>query len=305
LGGRAFASLGRVPENAMQSGSSLQSALLNHTQPEAVKFLCSACERLTPVVGFRVEGAALLLRCGCCQSESQINVSAVEDPFLRFAPAPPRITPIHFAAQVAPVEEARPIFTGLRSVPPPSDEGAPEAEAGCELDYDPFTAPEGNCPKCIAVRTAEASTCVVCGLFFRKFHAEEHAPSEILAGMWRRLVTEWNDRELHDRVIKFAHGGGELASVGRLYRIRLARRPDDALALAGRADVLRRASAIEQAIVEKQAESPLGRALRPLALVALALGTLLFAYHEVHARTLAQEQLARDLAGASADAHSR
>jgi hypothetical protein len=108
---------------------------------------------------------------------------------------------------------------------------------------DPFAVPEGHCPKCIAVRPALASACAQCGLVFANFKREEVEPSASIAEQFQHLLSQWEDVGGHDRVLQAALSRGELASVGRLYRIRLANVPQDPYAARGRDEVLRLATA--------------------------------------------------------------
>jgi hypothetical protein len=108
---------------------------------------------------------------------------------------------------------------------------------------NPFEVPEGHCPKCIAVRPASASSCAQCGLVFANFKREEVEPSASIAEQFQQLLSQWEDGGGHDRVLQTALIRGELASVGRLYRIRLAHVPQDPYAARGRDEVLRLATA--------------------------------------------------------------
>jgi len=108
---------------------------------------------------------------------------------------------------------------------------------------DPFSPPSGFCPKCIAVRKEKQSTCPQCGLDYARFRPEEHRPSAPVAATWEALQGQWEHRGAHDKALTLAAERGELASLGRLYRIRLARSPEDTMAQRGREEVVRLASA--------------------------------------------------------------
>ncbi len=189
-----------------------------------MKFLCPACERLTAFSGFRADGDLLFLRCSRCGVESRSRASADEDPI-----AMP-------GAQVA------------RSIPAPALRGkvALAAIPTTELpapSADPFSVPDGYCPKCIAVRPVQSTSCAQCGLVFANFKPEELAPSPAIAEQFQHLLSNWGVIEEHDRLVHAALIQGELATVGRLYRIRLAHAPQDAYAARGRDEVLRLATA--------------------------------------------------------------
>lgn len=99
--------------------------------------------------------------------------------------------------------------------------------------------PEGHCPKCIAFRPEHSKVCRHCGLDFSQFRAEDHEASDTLAQAWKVLRRRWDQPSAHDQVLAQAAAQGELPAVGRLYRIHLARLPNDALAQRGRQEVLR------------------------------------------------------------------
>jgi hypothetical protein len=158
-----------------------------------------------------MEQGVLVLSCGRCGAETRALSLALSNPM----PTQPD--------------------EGLPSTPPRLRvlEGTPDA----------FSVPAGFCPKCIAAREEGARTCPRCGLEYARFRPEEYQPSELLSASWEALRTQWEDRGAHDRVLILAAERGELASLGRLYRIRLARSPKDAMAQRGREEVVRLASA--------------------------------------------------------------
>jgi hypothetical protein len=190
-----------------------------------VKFLCPACERLTAFSGFRTDGDLLVLRCSRCGAESGSRASTAEGTAAIAASPLPGV-----AAAPAPAL-GRP--ADALSIPP----AEPAANA------EPWSVPDGHCPKCVAPRPAQASSCAQCGLAFANFNLEALEPSPALAEQFQHLLSNWEDIDKHDRLIQAALVQGELATVGRLYRIRLARAPQDAYAARGRDEVLRLATA--------------------------------------------------------------
>jgi hypothetical protein len=102
--------------------------------------------------------------------------------------------------------------------------------------------PPGHCPKCIAPRSREALLCPACGLVFANFRAEEHQPSAALESAWYGLEGRWEKSEEHEKFLQMAFNLDELAKAGRLYRIRLAQRPDDAQAKTALESMVRMAS---------------------------------------------------------------
>lgn len=196
-----------------------------------MRFLCDGCERLVPPAGFRVELNTLVLTCARCGEETRGRAEEVAAAALAEAsrgesaaepPPPPR-------ASVPSLK-----VVTLR----PSGEQVREA-AELARSEDPFAVPEGFCPKCIAQRRDEAPACVACGLIFANFVPAEHRPSEPLRQAWLGVLSRWDDRDAHDRLLSLAMGRGELAQAGRLYRIRLAQAPEDLYAQRGRDEVVR------------------------------------------------------------------
>jgi len=129
-----------------------------------------------------------------------------------------------------------------RTEPKPVAESMPARPASASAE-DPFMPPAGYCPKCIGVRKEDAAVCPYCGLDFARFRIEELRPSPVLSSTWLGVLELWESRGAHDKVLALASEKGELAMLGRLYRIRLARSPEDAQAKRGREEVLRLAAA--------------------------------------------------------------
>jgi hypothetical protein len=137
-------------------------------------------------------------------------------------------------------ESEPPPGTHLRAVP---DSSASPAPAAAPSSDDPFMPPPGFCPKCIGVRKDGAVVCPYCGLDYARFRADEFRPSPVLSSTWLGVQELWESKGAHDKVLALASERGELAVLGRLYRIRLARQPEDVMAKRGREEVLRLASA--------------------------------------------------------------
>lgn len=176
-------------------------------------------------------------------------------------PAAPAVDE-HPSGPLAPVVQ----FPGGRAEPAPAPLQLPlSAMLG-----DPFMPPQGYCPKCIAIRRAGALSCPQCGLVFARFKPEEHRPSAPLSAAWKLVLSRWEDKEAHDRLMSLALERDELPDVGRLYRIRLALNPDDPMAWRGRDEVLRLAATATGAFTPSQRVSSASRA--KIAVVALLLG---------------------------------
>ncbi len=141
---------------------------------------------------------------------------------------------------------SRPSTTQLRVVEPPAPTPAPVSSSGASASAtmgDPFMPPSGYCPKCIGVRRDGAVVCPFCGLEYARFRGEDFEPSTALYSTWQGVWQLWESKSAHDKVLALASERGELALLGRLYRIRQAYYPDDAAAKRGREEVLRLASA--------------------------------------------------------------
>jgi hypothetical protein len=215
-----------------------------------MRYLCDSCERLAPPAAFRVELGVLVMTCARCGQESRARpeealvaaVAQTQAEASQPAPAP--------RSNTAP---ALKVVT-LR----PSEERVREAAALARSE-DPFAVPAGFCPKCISVRKEGVESCASCGLVYAIFDPNEQRVSEPLRAAWLSVLERWDDRDAHDRLLSLAVGQGELAAVGRLYRIRLAQAPDDVYAQRGRDEVLRLATASQAAF--KPTTSPVsGRA---------------------------------------------
>ncbi|ATB29036.1 zinc ribbon domain-containing protein [Melittangium boletus] len=156
-------------------------------------------------------------------------------------PAPPRSEP-EPAPAPAPEPERSP-GPNLRVVRDSGQEPAVPPAAAASGPEDPFMPPSGFCPKCIGTRKEGAAVCPHCGLDFSRFKPDELRPSPTVASTWLGVVELWETRSAHDKVLALASERGELPALGRLYRIRLARHPDDPIAHRGREEVVRLASA--------------------------------------------------------------
>lgn len=186
-----------------------------------MKFLCEGCERLVELERYRLDEGVLVVRCDRCGRETR----AVARPAPAPAPPPPA-RPSSPSPQVIPLRPAADVV-----------QAAAEASEG-----DPLRVPEGHCPKCVARRPPGAAACPQCGLSSASFSPEALRPGPELESEWRALLKHWSAIDQHDRLLSAAVTRGELAAVGRLYRIRLAVHPEDPVAQRGRDEVLRLAA---------------------------------------------------------------
>jgi len=204
-----------------------------------MKLVCPACERLVELEQFRLDGGSLVVTCGRCGVESRVDPK--QPPRAEPAPPPP-------AGEVPPARPSPPPprlvpFTGpnvvtLRTASVTAVEKAAEA-----ADSNPFTAPEGCCPRCLAKRSPQAANCPSCGVVFAQLAPATLEPPLWLADAWRALLKTWGDDVQHELLRYRAFELEELAALGRLYRIRLAWAPEDPWAQKGRDEVLRLATA--------------------------------------------------------------
>lgn len=209
-----------------------------------MKFLCPACERLADIAGFRLDAGALLLRCGKCGVEGR-EASPPSAP-----PAAAALPGLSASGRVeAPPSPGAPApLVFLRAVGP----GGPVAPAR----EDPFTVPEGFCPKCVARRRPGVKACPSCGLLFANFRPADQEVAPEVASAWRELLDAWQDDLAHDRFLRLALADGQMVAAARLYRIQLAQHPDDPFAARGRDEVVRLASAAASALAPAGGKGP-------------------------------------------------
>lgn len=204
-----------------------------------MKLVCPACERLVELEQFRLEGTSLVVTCGKCGAQSWVDPQAQgpaappagEVPPPRPSPPPPRVVAFTESTD-------RPNVVTLRTTSVAAVEKAAEA-----AEHDPFTVPEGACPRCLARRGTQATSCPTCGVVFAQLAPGTLSPPVWLAEAWRELLKTWGDDARHERLRTRAFEQEELAALGRLYRIRLAWAPEDPWAQQGRDEVLRLATA--------------------------------------------------------------
>lgn len=221
-----------------------------------MKYLCEWCERLADAARFRLDGEELVLTCGRCGADTRARSGEPLTESVAAAASQPSSTPKSAAAPAA--APAR--VVSLHAVPPPTFGGE-----------DPFAVPGDRCPKCVAPRPAGALACAQCGLVFDNFVAGEHRPSPEVQAVWTELVARWDDIPAHDRALAAAAARGELADMGRLYRIRLARQPRDPIATRGRDEVLRLAASTSPLWSTRSSGNGPERARQSLLVVAAAM----------------------------------
>ncbi len=202
-----------------------------------MKFVCDSCERLVPLEQFRTEGDVLIARCSKCGAETRSSASseAAAAPAERGG-AP---TPSPSAPGLAPARSNLALASaGPSNVVALRTPAIEAVEAAARSAANPFEVPEGLCPKCLSARPPEAKECPSCGLHFELGSPELELPGWLREG-WVALLGHWDDEAKHEALRNEAVQKGELAPVGRLYRLRLAWQPLDPIATKGRDEVLR------------------------------------------------------------------
>jgi hypothetical protein len=215
--------------------------------------LCSACRQPVEVVDFRLDEGFVLVRCTGCGRQDRLSLSVSTGAGASASVAPP---------------------------PAPSPAGAPQTEGPTSIEAA-FEVPPGFCPKCVAPRAAGASSCPACGLVFATAVVDGTLkPSPPLADAWRALAARWTDGPEHVRFLRQAAAGEELAAAGHLYRIRLARAPEDAVARQSLEAAVKLASAPVSVAALRQdtAAAPSSRRAKAVAMAAVLLlaPTLMF-----------------------------
>ena len=147
--------------------------------------------------------------------------------------------------------------------------------------------PAGYCPKCIAPSREGSISCTHCGLAWGSYRAANFFLSEATRGLWLQALADYENRPLHLTLIQMAESQGELALLGRLYRMRLAHFPEEAPAKFARDEILRRASIVTvpqgPSAPRPDAIPPRGRIRMPIVVgLAALIPTLVGIYLGVH-----------------------
>ena len=197
-----------------------------------VKVLCPHCDRLIALEVFRVEGASLIINCAKCGAESRVESApaAVNQVAThgRAASLPPRVS-------LASTEGSSNVVV-LRTAGHEATQKAARA-----ADEGPFTIPDDACPKCIGLR-APTPSCPYCGILFDTFDEATVLPPKWLREDWVEVLRDWGNELKHGQLRRKAQQTDDLATLGRLYRLRQAVVPEDPVAAEGRAEVLRLAT---------------------------------------------------------------
>lgn len=198
--------------------------------PSEMNGLCPVCKQPVEVVDFRLGEGIVVVRCPACGKQQRLSLSEASGDGADVAQPTPAA-----AAQAPSPRLARP---GPSAIEPA------------------FEAPAGFCPKCVARRTEAAKSCPSCGLVFGKLLASDSTFSLGLQTAFRALAAHWDEASAHLRFLHLAQESGELAAAGRLYRIRLAQAPTDAVAQASLEATVKLASAPVSVAAIKSAPVP-------------------------------------------------
>jgi hypothetical protein len=211
--------------------------------------LCSACKQPVEVVDFRLGEGVVVVRCPACGKQQRLSLSEASGGTDAPAPAPEASVPSRAAL-------SRPPFV---------------QKVGIEPGFEP---PPGFCPKCIAPRAPEAKSCPSCGLVFGKALSGDVKPSNALVTAFSALAAQWGEAPAHVRFLQLAAEHGELAAAGRLYRIRLAVAPEDAVARASLEATVKMASAAVNVAAIKSAPVAPAESVRRKKLILMAVTLL-------------------------------
>ena len=144
-----------------------------------MKILCVSCDRLAEMGSYRLDAGVLVITCSRCGAQ------------MRAVDAPAESVQAAVEGQAA---APTPRLVVLR----PVGEDPAKLAAVAAASEEPFAAPEGRCPKCIAPRRPEAVTCSQCGLTFVNFVPAEVYPPAPLDALWRELLLRWDDTAAHE-----------------------------------------------------------------------------------------------------------
>jgi ribosomal protein L37AE/L43A len=161
-----------------------------------VKVLCPHCERLVELKEFRVENEALIVSCEACRAQTTIPMGTTTAPKVQTA------SPVELVSNV-------------------KEPGANTVEL--------FRAPMGFCPKCLTRKSGQSAACHSCGLDFSKGEYEPERPHWLIEAT-DSLSRNWNNVAAHQQFLDTASNNDALALAGRVYRVRLAHEPTDAVA---------------------------------------------------------------------------
>ncbi len=179
-----------------------------------MKFLCSHCGHLDQPGRFSADGEELTLTCLRCGKPTFHSPAPLEQQRSQRTPLPQNARVTLVSSEMA---------SNVVSIADLSVRAVASAKASIPTAFE---VPEGHCPKCLQTISA-SPICGRCGATRDRVDMEALAPPQWLAKSWRDLLQEWGDGAAHKRILSSAGSEGALASLGRLYRLRLLHCPED------------------------------------------------------------------------------
>lgn len=201
-----------------------------------MKVLCPQCERLLELEKFRVDGAALIVTCTRCNTETRVEAGA---PVAEPAKVEPKPEPFAVRAPPRVSLASTPGASNVVVLRTASHDAIARAASAAEA---PFAIPEGLCPKCVARKREGVDECPHCGVRYELFEEATALPPKPLREEWVELLQDWGNDGKHQALRRKAQQLDALAQVGRLYRLRQANFPEDPFAAEALTDILRLAA---------------------------------------------------------------
>lgn len=178
-----------------------------------------------------MEGDELAIRCQSCEAENRVRRT--------------------LRAQVVSGESvATSAAQPLLSVVPP-DASVPSRDTAV---------PPGLCPKCLARKVEDQPSCRQCGLVYDNFNPAHFELSESLASLWKETLEDVENEARHRTLLAVAQRSGELPLVARLFRIRMARNPNDLAAHRWSDELIRLVSTTSAGASERETPTPKSQA---------------------------------------------
>ncbi len=190
-----------------------------------MKLFCEACQRIGAPGSWSVIDGLLRVRCSACGAEAALQpraAAAATVPLETLGPGKAALASFSSGPAAAPVPDIdRVLAEFVTATPGP----ATAATDRWELE-----------PNSLAAQEADAA--------LDASRPEESIDDEPwLAIGWAQLQQSWNDPAAHQRLLAEAVVRGDFAALGVRYRDHLARAPHDAVAVAARDELLKKATA--------------------------------------------------------------
>jgi Zn ribbon nucleic-acid-binding protein len=169
-----------------------------------LRVLCPSCQQLHPLEQFSVEpGDVLRVTCIACGHVAMVSASPVKPAGTSKLASVGGVTNLVEWKSISAWRQAQSFSTQV---------------------------PSTHCPKCVAQRHG-GTTCHACGLDFSRAEEGQFQPSDELRDAWRQVVEHWTTPSHHEQIRGQAQETGALPALARLYRIVLAREPNEPIAM--------------------------------------------------------------------------